>query len=74
MAITSTALGSKLQVVVQTGTDGLGKPILKTRSYNRVKASATDENAYQFAATIAGLQKHPLHEVNRVNEVNLEEV
>jgi len=72
MAIISTALGSRLQVVVQTGTDGQGNPVLKTRSYNRVKASAVDDNVYQFAVTIAGLQQHQLYEVNRVNEVSLE--
>lgn len=73
MAIISTALGSRLQVVVQTDVDGQGNPVLKTRSYNGVKSGASDDNVYQFAAIIAGLQKHPLHEVNRVNEVGLEQ-
>ncbi|KJS21378.1 MAG: hypothetical protein VR72_10750 [Clostridiaceae bacterium BRH_c20a] len=74
MAIISTALGSRLQVILQTGVDGQGNPVLKTRSYNRVKASASDENVYQFSVTIAGLQLHPLYEVNRVNEVSLEQI
>jgi len=74
MAIISAAIGSRLQVVVQTGADGEGNPILKTRTYNRVKSGASDDSVYQFAATIAGLQKHALYEVNRVNEVSLEQV
>ena len=74
MAIISTALGSRLQVILQTGVDGQGNPVLKTRSYNRVKASASDENVYQFSVTIASLQQHPLYEVNRVNEVSLEQI
>ena len=60
MAVVTTSLGSRLQLIVQTGVDGEGNPVLKTRSYNRLKSSATDENVYDFAAIIAGLQKHPL--------------
>lgn len=73
MAIVTTALGSRVQLVVQTGEDEKGNPILKTRSYNRIKVDAADENVYGFAATIAGLQKHSLYGVSRINEVGLEE-
>ncbi|NLT94097.1 MAG: DUF1659 domain-containing protein [Clostridia bacterium] len=73
MAVIATSLGSRLQLIVQTGVDGEGKPVLKTRTYNRLKPGATDETVYQFAAVLAGLQKHPLYEVNRVNEVKLEQ-
>jgi hypothetical protein len=74
MAVISTALGSRLSLVVQTGTDAQGNPELKTRTYNRVKASSTDDAVYQMATILAGLQKHPLYGVSRVNEVSLEQV
>ncbi|MFZ7103565.1 MAG: DUF1659 domain-containing protein [Peptococcaceae bacterium] len=74
MAIVSTTAGSRVQVIVQTGTDAQGEPVLKSRSYNRIKSDAADEVVYQFAAIIAGLQKHTFYGVNRVNEVALEEV
>ncbi|MGI6226793.1 MAG: DUF1659 domain-containing protein [Peptococcales bacterium] len=74
MAIITTALGSRVQVIVKTGEDEKGNPILKTRTYNRVKADASDDNIYEFATTIASLQKHPLDMVDRVNEVRLTEV
>jgi hypothetical protein len=73
MAVITTSLGSRLQLKVQTGVDGDGNPVLKTRTYNRLKSGASDEDVYQFATIIAGLQKHALYEVNRVNEVRLEE-
>lgn len=74
MAVVSTALESKVQLAVQTGVDSQGEPILKNRSYSRIKADAPDENVYQFANLIAGLQKHPLYGVERINQIKLEEV
>ncbi|MFZ5942910.1 MAG: DUF1659 domain-containing protein [Bacillota bacterium] len=74
MPVITTALGSRLQVVVQTGTDSEGNPLLENRSYNRIKSGATNDSVYQFAAEIAGLQQHPLFAVNRTNEVGLEQV
>jgi len=74
MAVITTALDSRLRILVQTGVDAEGKPQLKTRSYNRIKTDAVDSSVYQLATTLAGLQKHSLYGVNRVNEVGLEEV
>jgi len=74
MAVLATAVESRLRLVLQIGVDSEGKPQFKTRTYNRIKPAATDENVYQLATTLVGLQKHTLSEVNRVNEVGLEQV
>ena len=74
MAVISSPLDSRLRLVVQVGTDAQGNPRLATRTYNRIKAEATNEGVYQVASVLVGLQKYPLYSVNRVNEVELEEM
>ncbi|MGI6358516.1 MAG: DUF1659 domain-containing protein [Bacillota bacterium] len=73
MAITKNALSSRLQLVVQTGTDGQGNPTFRTRSYNGVRVDALDEDVYAVALVIGSLQEHPLYAIKRVDEGELTE-
>lgn len=74
MAVTATQVASSLNLIVQTGTDANDKPIYRTRAYNRVKVNAEDQAFYDAGQALAGVQKHPLMAVNRVNEVQLTEI
>ncbi len=71
MAITKQALQSRLQLIVQTGLDGQGNPVFRTRSYGNVNVAAADEDVYAVALTIASLQQHSLYSVRRVDEGEL---
>lgn len=74
MAIITSPTDSRLRLMVQTGTDAQGNPVVATRNYSRIKPEATDEGVYQVATVLGELQKHPVFAINRVNEVKLEEM
>ena len=71
MAATKVPLGSTLRLIVQTGTDEEGNPVLKSRNYRNVKPTAADQDLFDIASTLAALQKHTLNGVQRVDEANL---
>jgi len=73
MAVIATPVDSALQLILQTGMDQDNKPILRTRSFARVKVSATDQDLMDVAKGLAGLQIHPVSAVRRVVETELTE-
>jgi len=73
MAVIATPVDSTLQLILQTGVGQDNKPILKTRSFARVKTSAADEDLMDVAKELAGLQVHPVSAVRRVVETELTE-
>jgi hypothetical protein len=73
MAVIATPLNSTLRIVFQTGLDEENKPILKTKSFNRVKTSALDEDLMDVAKDLSALQIHQVNSVRRVLETELAE-
>lgn len=67
MAVTLNAGNSTLKLHVQTGTDASGKPKFADRNFSAVKAAATDQDAYDVAVALGGLQSHPVDSIIRVN-------
>jgi len=55
----------------QTGETPLGAPILRQRSFPNVKSSATDQDIYDVASAIYGLQDYSLIGVRRDNRFDL---
>ncbi|HBK86017.1 MAG TPA: hypothetical protein DDZ53_08315 [Firmicutes bacterium] len=74
MALSKETIGSRLVLVVQTGTDGDGKPILRSTSFSRVDTTALDENVHAVALAMAELQEHTLVAVRRVDDHKLSDV
>ncbi|NMA55369.1 MAG: DUF1659 domain-containing protein [Firmicutes bacterium] len=73
MAVQRTPKESRLQLQYQVGTDEEGKPVIKNRYFNNIKHTATDENVYDGALTLAGLQEHMLLAVQRIDTGVLDE-
>jgi len=62
-----------LVVIIQTGLTAQGSPKLSQRSFSNVKASALDQDVYDVAVALYGLQDYPLIGVRRNNRVDLTE-
>ncbi|KNZ40231.1 DUF1659 domain-containing protein [Acetobacterium bakii] len=62
MALTTNPLGKKMQLRSNHGMVG-GKEKITARTYNDVRAAATDQDIYDVAQIIAGLQQPTLEEV-----------
>ena len=65
---------SSLQLRLVTGTNpDTGAPIVESKTYNKVKSSAIDQDAYDVATALVGLQKYPLSEIRLEKESQLTE-
>lgn len=56
---------SKLRLVFETGLNGQGKPVHKSKTYSGVKQSAIADQLFTVGQAIAGLSSYPLAEINR---------
>jgi len=72
MAVSAVAKGSVLVVTYQTGLNASGAPILRQRSLANVKAEAADQDVFDVAQALYGLQQYPLITVRRDNRFELE--
>ena len=65
---------SKLQLRFVVGTNPTtGAPILKTKTFSKVKSSAINQNIYDVATTLVGLQKYPVDEIRIIRSYQLTE-
>lgn len=65
---------STLKLRLVTGTDPVtGAPIIKTKTFNKVKAAAIDQDVYDTATTLVGLQKDTIDEIRLNKEWQLTE-
>ncbi|MDA8443172.1 MAG: DUF1659 domain-containing protein [Peptococcaceae bacterium] len=71
MAVVATPVSSTLQVSVQVGTDSYGRPQLKKLSFSGLKASLTDQQIFDLATVLGGLQQYPVTANQRANQVEL---
>ncbi|KIL45061.1 DUF1659 domain-containing protein [Jeotgalibacillus soli] len=58
----------KLRLVFEAGLGNEGMPILKNKTFNRVRLTVTPEELYNTAAAIASLSDYALFEVNRLEK------
>lgn len=67
MAVTSVPGNSVLKLALHVGDSPGGSPILRTRSINNVKPTASDQDLFDVATALAGLQQYPLNGITRVD-------
>lgn len=58
-------------VTFQTGLTAQGSPKLSQRSFPNLKSTSTDQDVYEVAVALYGLQGYPLIGVRRDNRVDL---
>jgi hypothetical protein len=65
---------SSLQFRLVVGTNPeTGAPIIQSKTFTKVKAAALDQNVYDVATALNGLQKYPLSEIRLEKESQLTE-
>jgi hypothetical protein len=62
---------SVLKLVLDTGQVVNGNPVLRTRSINGIKSTAADQDLFDAAQALAGLQQYTLNAVRRVDNSTL---
>jgi hypothetical protein len=65
MAVIKNADYTRLMVKVNTGLDSNGKAIVKTRTFGNVQAAASNQDFYDVAVALGGLQSHPVEAILR---------
>ena len=72
MPITKTIEKRSLILNVEDGYNDDGSVKTKARTYNKIKASASDEAIAAVAAALGGLMANQVHSVNLSEKVKLE--
>lgn len=67
MSLISKALDCRLQILLDTGAAADGRRVVRTRTFNRVKSTISDQDLFETAAAIIGLQSNTPVAVRRVS-------
>ena len=62
----------QFRLVVGTNPD-TGAPIINSKTFNKIKSTAIEQDAYDVANALVGLQKYPLNEIRFEKEFQLTE-
>lgn len=73
MAITSVIKDTKLKLQLDGGLNEKGNPIVKSKTFSKVKTDAANDNLFSVAESLAGLQDMPLIGIKRVDETDLQQ-
>jgi hypothetical protein len=65
MAVSKVSIGSVLRLELQAGVDGNGNPVFRNKSLSNVKPTASDQDIFDVAASLAALQELPLNNIIR---------
>jgi len=74
MPVSAVPVGARLTLRLNTGLDENLNPIIRNRSWQNIKPSATHDNVHLVAGQLASLQTHTLESIRRVDENELENV
>jgi len=70
MAVQKVVQGSTLALKLQKGVNASGKPVYITRNYPG-KAAASDQDIFDVAQAIVGLQTYPVANIERIDSAYL---
>lgn len=66
MALEVKQLDSRLQIQFDLGVDGKGNKVTRTKTFSRVKNDITDQDLYDVANALIGLQEYPANLIRKV--------
>ncbi len=73
MAVTKTAVGTRMVIRMNEGLDENFDPIYRNHGWSNVKPAATDQNVFDLAEELADLSEHTTSVIRRIDENELEE-
>lgn len=73
MAVIKTPVVSTIRLSLITGLNPQGGPIFKQTSLSYVKTDALDQDLFDVANALIGIQEYELHEISRVDTAELAE-
>lgn len=71
MAVVKTPQDSRIGITVANGVSSTGANLFKTLRFSNVKPAAADQDLYDVAVSLAGLQAKALVEIIRTDDANL---
>ncbi len=72
--VVSVPRDSSLQLRLVVGSNPeTGAPIVNSKTFNKIKSAAIEQDAYDVATALVGLQKYPLNEIRFEKEFQLTE-
>jgi len=66
--------GTILQLELQTGVDAQGNPVYRDKNLRYIKPDAADQDLFDVAQALAGLQEYTLSKVSRIDTSQLVQV
>lgn len=66
MALDIRPLEGSLQLKFDLGTDDNGRKITRTKTFNKISPSAVDQDVYDVAQALVGLQVYSTESIRRV--------
>jgi len=73
MAVLVTPLTSKMKLQFQTGVDGEGNPVYRSKTISKVKTDAIDQDVFDTANALGALCADTLSAITRINDSDLSE-
>ena len=71
MAVVKASQDSRIGITVTNGVSATGANLFRTLRFSNVKAAALDQDLYDVAFSISGLQDKTLVEILRTDEASL---
>lgn len=71
MAVSNIPANSVLQLELRTGVNPSGNPVYQHKSLPNIKPDALDQDIFDVATALAGLQEFPLNGVVRIDNAQL---
>ncbi len=65
---------SRLRIRYELGLNQEGNPVYSTRTYSGIKPESDDQDVYDIAVVLTGLQEYPVASISRVNEAEFFDV
>ncbi len=73
MAVINSPVNSTIRLSLVTGLTAQGSPILKQTNLSNVKSSAVDQDIFDVANALVGIQDYELESIKRVDLADLSE-